>query len=123
MVLFSGSYLACLCVMACSGNLSWQYVNSMNWIVWLGEGDIGGCFCFGAPITHRMSGLSLAWHWHGFGWKMHWSSHPGIGIVIMLLCVGDSCSRQVTKSIKDEGGDYNYEVLSNGCKWVKRIQL
>ena len=29
-VLFNGSYLACLCVRACSGNLSWQYVNSMN---------------------------------------------------------------------------------------------
>jgi hypothetical protein len=33
MVLFSGSYLACLCVMACSWNLSWQYVNSMNCIM------------------------------------------------------------------------------------------
>jgi hypothetical protein len=59
MVLFNGLYLACLCVMACSGNLSWQYVNSMNWIVCLGDGDIGGCVCFGAPITHRMFGLSL----------------------------------------------------------------
>jgi hypothetical protein len=63
MVLFSGSYLACLCVMAYFGNLSWQYVNSMNWIVCLGEGDIGGCVCFGAPITHRMSGIRLAWIW------------------------------------------------------------
>jgi hypothetical protein len=44
----------------------------------LGEGDIGGCVCFGAPITHRMFGLSLAWHWHGFGWQVHWSSHSGI---------------------------------------------
>ena len=26
----SESYLVCLCVMACFGNLSWQYVNSMN---------------------------------------------------------------------------------------------
>jgi hypothetical protein len=56
----------------------WQYVNSINWIVCLGEGDIGGCVCFGAPITHRMSGLSLAWHWHGFEWQVHWSSHSGI---------------------------------------------
>jgi hypothetical protein len=78
MVLFSGSYLACLCVRACSGNLSWQYVNSMNWIVCLGEGDIGGCIWFGAPSMHRMSGLSLARHWHGFGWQVHWSSHSGI---------------------------------------------
>ena len=30
MVLFNGSYLACLYVMACSRNLSWQYMNSMN---------------------------------------------------------------------------------------------
>ena len=30
MVLISGSYLLCLCVSAWSGNLSWQYVNSMN---------------------------------------------------------------------------------------------
>ena len=29
-VSFSVSYLACLCVRACSGNLLWQYVNSMN---------------------------------------------------------------------------------------------
>jgi hypothetical protein len=60
MSLINGLYLACFCVMACYGNLSWQYMNSMNWIVYLGDGDIGGCVCFGAPITHRMSGLSLA---------------------------------------------------------------
>ena len=30
MVLLSGSYLVCLCVRACYGNLSWQYVNSIN---------------------------------------------------------------------------------------------
>jgi hypothetical protein len=68
MVLFSGPYLACLCVMACSGNLSWQYVISMNYIVWLGDGVVGTCVWFGAPIMHRMSSLSLAWHWHGFWW-------------------------------------------------------
>ena len=32
-VLISGLYLVCLCVRACSGYLSWQYVNSINWIV------------------------------------------------------------------------------------------
>ena len=61
-MLFSGSYLACLCVMACSGNLSCQYVNSMNYIVWLGDGDVGTCVWFGVPIIHRMSSLYLAWH-------------------------------------------------------------
>ena len=29
--------------------------------------------------------------------------------------------RQVAKSTKDEGGDYDCEVLSDGCKWIKRI--
>ena len=60
MVLFSGSYLVCLCVRACLGNLSWQYVNSMNWTVWLGDGDMGSCVWFETPIMDRMSGLSLA---------------------------------------------------------------
>ena len=33
LMLFSGSYLMCLCVRACLGNLLWQYVNCMNWTV------------------------------------------------------------------------------------------
>ena len=33
MVLINGSYLVCLYVRACYGNMSWQYVNSMNWIM------------------------------------------------------------------------------------------
>ena len=57
-VLISGSYLACFCAMACSRNLSWQYVNSMNCIVC--EGAMGVDVWFGAPSMHRMSGLSLA---------------------------------------------------------------
>ena len=77
MVLSSGSYLACFCEMACSGNLSWQYVNSMNCIVWLGDGDIGSVIWLEDPIMHRMSGLSLAWHWHGCCWHMHCSSQSG----------------------------------------------
>jgi hypothetical protein len=39
--LISGSYLTCFCAMACSGNLSWQYVNSMNYTVCECEGVIG----------------------------------------------------------------------------------
>jgi hypothetical protein len=60
MVLISGSYSVCLCMRACSGNLSWQYVNSMSWTVCEREGAIGVCVWFGALITHRMSCLSLA---------------------------------------------------------------
>ena len=42
--LIKESYLACFYVMACSGNRSWQYVNSMNCIVCVFEGSKGvGC--------------------------------------------------------------------------------
>jgi hypothetical protein len=78
MVLINGSYLLCLCVRAWSGNLSWQYVNSMNWIVSLEEGAIGVCVWFGAPIMHSMSGLSLGWHWHVVCVHVHWRSQSGI---------------------------------------------
>ena len=71
MALIGGPYLVCLCVRACLGNLSWQYVNSMNSIMWLGDGDIGSCVWVGALIMHKMSGLSLAWHWHGFWGHVH----------------------------------------------------
>ena len=42
-VLISGSYLVRFCVMACSRNLSWQYVNSMSWTIVVGDGAIGVC--------------------------------------------------------------------------------
>ena len=41
MLLMNGSYLPCFCVVACSGNLSWQYVNPMSCIVCVGAGSIG----------------------------------------------------------------------------------
>ena len=41
MLLISGSYLVCLCVRACLGDLSWHYVNSMNCIVCVGVGSKG----------------------------------------------------------------------------------
>ena len=41
MFVINESYLMCLRVRAWSGNLSWQYVNSMSWTMTLGEGVIG----------------------------------------------------------------------------------
>jgi uncharacterized SAM-binding protein YcdF (DUF218 family) len=77
MVLISGSYLVCLWVRASSRNLSWQYVNSINCIVWLGEGSMGVGDWLWAPIMHNMSGFSLAWHWHFVCKHVHVRSHSG----------------------------------------------
>jgi hypothetical protein len=60
MVLISVLYLLCLYMRAWSENLSWQYVNCINWMMFVGEGEIGVCVWFGAPIIHRISNLSLA---------------------------------------------------------------
>ena len=53
----------CLCVRAWSGYMSWQRVNSMSWIVSVGEGAIGVCVWFGAPITLKY----LVVLWLGIG--------------------------------------------------------
>ena len=52
----------------------------------VGEGSIGVCVWLGAPIMHRMSGLSLAWQLHGICWHEHLISQSQIvcfGIVLL----------------------------------------
>ena len=78
MILISGLYLLCLCMRSCSRNLLWQYVNLMNWIVCLGEGNKDVCVWFGTLMMHNMYGLSLAWHWHILCGHVHLRSHYGI---------------------------------------------
>ena len=41
-VLINGSCFVCFWVSACFGNLSWQYVNPINWIVRVGKPLIYG---------------------------------------------------------------------------------
>ena len=62
MLLINESYLACLCVRACSGNLSGQYVNSMNCTMCVGVGSKDVGVWFGAPSMHNIHGLNLAKH-------------------------------------------------------------
>jgi hypothetical protein len=81
MVLISGSYLVCFCVLACSGNRSWQYVKSMSWIVVVGEGAIGVWVWFEGPIAHRTYGLSLVWQLQGKCGHAHLRSQYGIVLV------------------------------------------
>jgi hypothetical protein len=85
MVLMRGSYLVCLCVRAWSGYLSWHYVNSMSWIVSVGEGAIGVCVWFGAPIMLKICGGSLAWLWHVICGHVHFKSQSRI------VCLGVGC--------------------------------
>ena len=43
--------------------------------VWGGEGDIGVCVCFGALSVYKVSGASLAWHWHFVCVHVHLKRH------------------------------------------------
>ena len=46
--------------MASGENLSLQYANSINWILRLFSGVVGGFAWYGSPLTHMISGLNLA---------------------------------------------------------------
>ena len=76
-LLISESYFACFWAMACSGNLSWQYVNSMNCMVCVHEGSKGVVVWFKAPSIQRMYGLNLARHWQLVGGQLHCMSLSG----------------------------------------------
>jgi hypothetical protein len=73
--------------MACSGNLSWQYVNSMNLIVFVFDGTKGVNVWLGTFKIHWMSSLSLAWHWHFVCGQVHSMSHSGTVCFWLLLLV------------------------------------
>jgi hypothetical protein len=84
-VSISGSYFVCFCVRACLGNLSWQYVNSMNCIVSNCEGSKGIVVWFGAPSIQRIYGLNLAWHWQLVCGHVHSISHFGTNCSWFML--------------------------------------
>ena len=93
-----GSYLVCLCVRAWLGYMLWQYVNSMSWIVSVGEGDIGVCVWFGALIMHKIYGCSLARHWHVVCGHVHVRSLYGIvylGVLLLRLLALVSVNNRV----------------------------
>jgi hypothetical protein len=67
------------------GNLSLQYVNPMNCIIIFGIGCVGGGPSCGWFRTSRMSGLSLALHWHFLVIHVHGRSHGGTMLSYCLL--------------------------------------
>ena len=56
--------LSTLLLIVSGENLSFVYVNCMNWIVKLSSGLSGGGLWYGRPLMHSMFGLNLALHWH-----------------------------------------------------------
>ena len=76
-VWISGLYFAIVLMCAVFGNLSWQYMNSMNCMTFGEVGVRGRWLLVGAPSTHSMYGLSMATHVHGVMGHVHWSSHCG----------------------------------------------
>ena len=75
MLLINRSYLSCLCVMACLGNLSWQYVNSMNCILCVGVGVKGVGDWLGACSKFSVYGRSWARHWQFVCGHVYFISH------------------------------------------------
>ena len=53
-----GMYLLIFCSMCSIGNLSFVYVNSMNYIVYLGLGSVGCRAWYGNPLTYSIYGLN-----------------------------------------------------------------
>ena len=58
-LLINGSYLACLCMRACSGNLLWQFANWMNCIVYVGA--CSKCSACGLGLLVYLGYLVLIW--------------------------------------------------------------
>ena len=78
MLFIRGLYFWILFSIVSYGNLSLQYVNSMNCIVRLSDGFDGGLLLYGWPFIHRISGLHLALHWHRCCPHELVTSHEGI---------------------------------------------
>ena len=53
------------------GNLLWQCVNSMEYVIFDGVEIRGGWVLLRAPRTHRMSSLRWIMHVHGVREHMH----------------------------------------------------
>ena len=72
---WSKLYLLCFSMIVALENMSSQYVNSMNCIMWVGGGANGIWMSIVAPWTHRMNCHSLAMQEHGVGLHVRLSSH------------------------------------------------
>ena len=69
--------------------LSLQYVNSINCIVHVEVGPCGGSTLYGWFRMHKMSGLSLALHWHRCVWLIQLHGSSQFGTMFSCACLSD----------------------------------
>ena len=71
------------------GNLSFVYVNSINYTVRLSIGCGGGVLWCGSPSMHMRYGLNRALQWHRCCSHVHGRSHVGTvfscGLLLTVL--------------------------------------
>jgi hypothetical protein len=79
-----------LFIISCE-NLSFVYVNSINCMVRLSAGSVGGVLWCGSSQTHSKLGLNLALQWHLYCLHVHGRSHVEIVFSCGLYVV--KCSR------------------------------
>ena len=105
-----GLYLAILSLCVVFETLSWQYVNSMNYMTCVAVGARGGWVSVGAPSMHNMYGRSFARHVHVVLGHVHWSSHCGT----MLSC-GMRCWLPTCMSVQHRVYLFKCSVCANWC--------
>ena len=71
--------------MASCENLSFPYLNSINWIMKFGSMVVEGRAVYGRPLMQRMYGLRRALQWHFRVRHVHGRSHDGIVFSCGLL--------------------------------------
>jgi hypothetical protein len=89
MSLIKPKYLSVFSWMLSGEYLSLQYVNSMNCTVSVEFDPYGGSVLYGWFRMHRMSGLSLALHWHLCVWLLQLHGSSQLGIVFSCACSSD----------------------------------
>jgi hypothetical protein len=89
MSLIKPKYLSVFSWILSGEYLSLQYVNSINCTVNVELGPFGASTLYGWFRIHRMSGLSLALHWHLCVWLLQLHGSSQFGIVFSCACPSD----------------------------------
>ena len=89
MLLIRPKYFSVFSLILSGEYLSLQYVNSINCTVHEVVGPCGGLALYGWFRMHKMSGLSLALHWHLCVWLLQLHGSSQFGTVFSWVCLSD----------------------------------